>query len=84
MHGPSKRVDLRQVVRRVKASSKNENIPKLSEEFKEICEGRVRIEEITEVLKSTVRFLVSTGFRLNFTKLFGTYLEKLLLNHCSI
>ena len=30
----------------------NENIPKLSEEFKEICEGRVRIEEITEVLKS--------------------------------
>ena len=30
----------------------NENIPKLSEEFKEICEGRVRIDEITEVLKS--------------------------------
>ena len=31
---------------------KNENIPKLSEEFKEICKGRVRIDEITEVLKS--------------------------------
>ena len=31
---------------------KNENIPKLSDKFKEICEGRVRIEEITEVLKS--------------------------------
>ena len=30
----------------------NENIPKLSEEFKEICEGRIRIDEITEVLKS--------------------------------
>lgn len=31
---------------------KNENIPKLSEEFKEICKGRVRIDEITEILKS--------------------------------
>lgn len=30
----------------------NENIPKLSEEFKEICKGRVRIDEITEILKS--------------------------------
>ena len=30
----------------------NENIPKLSEEFTEICEGKVRIDEITEVLKS--------------------------------
>ena len=30
----------------------NENILQLYEEFKEICEGRVRIDEITEVLKS--------------------------------
>ena len=46
----SKRVDLNGEDSR--GFFENENIPKLSEEFKEICEGRVRIEEITEVLKS--------------------------------
>ena len=46
----SKRVDLNGEDSR--GFFENENIPKLSEEFKEICEGRVRIDEITEVLKS--------------------------------
>ena len=46
----SKRVDLNGEDSR--GFFENENIPKLSEEFKEICEGRVRIEKITEVLKS--------------------------------
>ena len=46
----SKRVDLN--VEDSTGFFENENIPQLSEEFKEICEGRVRIDEITEVLKS--------------------------------
>ena len=46
----SKRVDLNG--EDSKGFFENENIPKLSGELKEICEGRVRIEEITEVLKS--------------------------------
>ena len=45
----SKRVDLNG--EDSKGFFENENIPKLSGELKEICEGRVRIEEITEVLK---------------------------------
>ena len=46
----SKRVDLNGEDSR--GFFENENIPKLSEEFKEICEGRIRIDEITELLKS--------------------------------
>ena len=46
----SKRIDLN--VEDSRGFFNNENIPQLSEEFKEICEGRVRIDEITEVLKS--------------------------------
>ena len=42
----SKRIDLNGVDSG--SFFKNENIPKFSEEFKEICEGRVRIEEITD------------------------------------
>ena len=77
----SKRVDLSGEDSR--GFFENENIPKLSEEFKEICEGRVRIEEITEVLKSFKDNKVPgiDGLPAEFIKLFGGYLEKLLLIH---
>ena len=60
----------------------NENIPKLSEEFKEICEGRVRIEEITEVLNSFKDNKVSgiDGLPAEFYKAFWHLLGETLVD----
>ena len=66
-----------------RGSFENENIPKLSEEFKEICEGRVRTEEITEVLKSFKDNKVPgiDGLPAEFYKAFWHLLGELLLIH---
>ena len=60
----------------------NENIPKLFEEFKAICEGRVRIEEITEELKSFKDNKVPgiDGLPAEFYKAFWHLLEETLID----